>query len=391
MAAYRRTCDFDLVRDWYRPCGRGIRAGRAEPLDWLRTRHADVDTSLAAFRQRESACRTLRIAGAFRSAIFGVTDSPRSIVGVDNAFPDEAVWANSLRGAFAPEIDFAVREYNINGRIVVAVGVDRGRDLPVVCTRDSSASRIVGGKQRSEPLLQQGAIYYRQAGQTRPIHYLELRSILERRDSDRLAAFMQNLKIISDVGPDKIGILDMSKGVDEGQATRLYLSRETARHLNFIERGRFVESSSEGDPAYMVVGSVQLNQAVAGPLDPEDQNLPVEAADKLRPVVEELFWEGIPFTGHHLARLAKHAGIRGDAPADPRYCIEDLKVKRVYYTRAGIERLAQALRDRPAEALAAGPYIGRITTPPHARHAVGPRLARNRPHRDRTRRGLRLR
>lgn len=284
--------------------------------------------------------------------IFGVTDAPRSIVGVAEAFPDEAVWANSLRGAFAPEIDFAVREYNMNGRIIVAVGVDRGRDLPVVCTRDSSVSRIVGGKQRSEPLLQQGAIYYRQAGQTRPIHYLELRAILERRDSDRLAAFMQNLKIISDVGPDKIGILDMSKGIDEGQPTRLYLSRETARHLNFIERGRFVESANEGDPAYMMVGGVQLNQAIAGPLDPDDQNLPAEAADKLRPVVEELYWEGIPFTGHHLARLAKHVGIRGDAPADPRYCIEDLKVKRVYYTRAGIERLAEALRDRPAEALA---------------------------------------
>ena len=119
--------------------------------------------------------------------------------------------------------------------------------------------------------------------------------MLERRDADRLAAFMQNLRIISEVGPDKIGILDMSKGVTEGNTTRLYLSRETARHLNFIERGRFVESKEEGDPAYMVVGSVQLNQAVAGPLDPDDQNLPNETADRLRPVVEDVFWAGLPF------------------------------------------------------------------------------------------------
>lgn len=284
--------------------------------------------------------------------VFGVTDAPRTIVGIDDAFPDEANWANSLRNAFAPEIDFAVREYAVGGRTVIAVGVDRGRNLPVVCLRDSSVERVVNGRARSEALLQQGAIYYRQAGQTRPIHHLELHTMLERRDADRLAAFMQNLRIISEVGPDKIGILDMSKGAAEGDTTRLFLSRETARHLNFIERGRFVESEDEGDPAYMVIGSVQLNQAVAGPLDPEDQNLPNEAADKLRPTVEDVFWAGIPFTGQHLAKLAKHAGLRGDGRGDPRYCIVDDKVRRVYYTRAGIERLEQALRASPGDALA---------------------------------------
>lgn len=284
--------------------------------------------------------------------VFGVADNPRSIVGVDGAFPDEANWANSLRNAFAPEIDFSVREYTVSGRTVVAIGVDRGRDLPIICLRDSSVERIVNRRPKSEPLLQQGAIYYRQAGQTRPIYHLELRTMLERRDADRLAAFMQNLRIISEVGPDKIGILDMSKGTAQGNATRLYLSRETARHLNFIERGRFVESVDEGDPAYMVIGSVQLNQALAGPLDPEDQNLPNEAADKLRLAVEDVFWVGIPFTGQHLAKLAKHVGLRGDGPGDPRYCIVDEKVRRVYYTRAGIERLEDVLRASPGEALA---------------------------------------
>lgn len=284
--------------------------------------------------------------------VFGVTDAPRTIVGVDDAFPDEANWANSLRNAFAPEIDFEVREYVVGDKTVVAVGVDRGRDLPVVCLRDSNVNRMVNGRTKTEALLQQGAIYYRQAGQTRPIYHLELRSMLERRDADRLAAFMQNLRIISEVGPDKIGILDMSKGVTEGNTTRLYLSRETARHLNFIERGRFVESKEEGDPAYMVVGSVQLNQAVAGPLDPDDQNLPNETADRLRPVVEDVFWAGLPFNGQHLAKLAAWAGLRGDGAADPRYCIVDEKVRRVYYTRAGIERLEQELRGSPAEALA---------------------------------------
>jgi hypothetical protein len=291
--------------------------------------------------------------------VFGVTDAPRSVVGINGAFPDEANWANSLRNAFAPEIDFSVREYIVRGRSVVAIGVDRGRDLPIVCLRDSSVERNVNGRPRSETLLQQGAIYYRQSGQTRPIFHLELRSMLERRDADRLAAFMQNLKIISEVGPDKVGILDMSKGAADGNATRLYLSRETARHLNFIEQGRFVESIDEGDPAYMVIGRVQLNQTLAGPPEPQDQNLPTEAADKLRPAVEEVFWVGIPFTGQHLAKLARYVGLRGDEPADPLYCIVDQKVGRVYYTRAGLERLEHALRTSPGDALAS--FASRLT------------------------------
>ena len=281
--------------------------------------------------------------------LFGITDAPRRIVGIEGPFPDEAHWSNVLRGAFAPEIDFAVREYDVNGLTVVAIGVDQGKDLPISCLRDSSITRP--GRDKSEPLIQQGAIYHRQAGQTRPIQHLELRRILERRDANRLTAFLQNLKIISEVGPDRIGILDMTKGSAEGETTRLYLSRETARNLNFIEKGRFVETVDEGDPAYLVVGSVQLNQALAGPMDVEDQNLPGEAAATLLPHVRQLFGPDVPFTGGHLAKLAKHAGLRGDGSGDPRFCIVDAKVNRVFYTRAGIQHLEDVLRAQGAEAL----------------------------------------
>ena len=281
--------------------------------------------------------------------LFGITDAPRHIVGIEGGFPDEAQWSNALRNSFAPEIEFSVRDYSVNELTVVAVGVDQGKDLPIACLRDSSITRP--GRDKSEPLIQQGTIYYRQAGQTRPIQHLELRRILERRDAERLTAFLQNLKIISEVGPDRIGILDMTKGVAEGDTTRLYLSRETARNLNFIEKGRFVESADEGDPAYMVVGSVRLNQTLAGPLDPEDQNLPNEAAVKLLPVVQEIFGPDAKFTSQHLAKLAKHTGMRGDGPADPRFCIVDAKVNRVYYTRAGIEHLVREVRAAPAECL----------------------------------------
>jgi hypothetical protein len=284
--------------------------------------------------------------------LFGITDAPRSVIGIDAAaFPDEAQWSDWLRRDFAPEISFAIREYELDGRSVVAIGVDRGADRPFTCLRDSGYDREVAGRIRSETLTQRGMIYYRQAGQTRPIYHTELREILDQRDTEKLQSFLQNLKIISEVGPQKVGIVDVSRGVVPGEATRLYVSRETARNLNFIERGRFVESQDEGDPAYVVIGNVQLNQVVAGPLDPADQNLPAEAAAILQPLVTEIFDDAVPFTGQHLAKLAKHVGIRGAGDADPRFCIEDAKVKRVFYTRAGLDRLRQAINEDPEQAL----------------------------------------
>ena len=40
-----------------------------------------------------------------------MTEVSLSIVGIDDTFPNEANRANSLRNAFAPKSDFAVREY----------------------------------------------------------------------------------------------------------------------------------------------------------------------------------------------------------------------------------------------------------------------------------------
>lgn len=284
--------------------------------------------------------------------IFGVTDTPRHIVGVDPAeFPDEAQWSDCLNRDYAPEIDYTIREYEIANHTVIAIGVDRAKDLPIVCLRDNNFQREVRGVVQQQTLSQKGSIYYRRAGQTRPIYYAELKAILEKRDEERLQAFLQNLKIISDVGPDKIGILDMSERASEGDATRLYLSRETARNLNFIERGRFVESPDDGDPAYVVVGNVHLNQVVAGPLDPADQNLPTDAANSLRPFIHEFYLDGMPFNGQHVARLAKFSGIRGQGDSDQRYCIQDGKVNRVYYTRAGIQKLREMIEADPESAL----------------------------------------
>ena len=269
--------------------------------------------------------------------IFGVAEKPRRIEGVDpTTIPDEANWTDRLRRDFDPEIPIEVREYRAADQCIVAIGVERHVQRPVICQRNCTARIERHGRQTDETIIQEGTVYHRQSGQIRPIAFSELQFLLQERDERHLRAFVQNLQIMQKVGAERVGILDVSKPAVPGEDRKLYVSREVAKSLNFIDKGRFVESDEEGSPAYIVAGTFQLNEVIERPLDDADRNLPNEAAEKIRPVVEALFGARTPFTGNHLAKLSKHLGVRNGVETNPQYCIYDKKVKRAFYLRAGI-------------------------------------------------------
>ena len=282
--------------------------------------------------------------------IFGVAEAPRRILGVDpTTIPDDAAWTDRLRKDFDPEIPLEVREYRTANRTLVAINVERHLQSPVICKREATVPIERGGKRTHETVIQQGAIYYRQSGQVRPIAFSELQEMLHKREERRIRAFLENVQIMQKIGPERIGVVDASRTGTPGEMTNLYVSREVAKSLNFIDKGRFVESAEEGSPAYVVAGSVQLNQIIERPFDDLDRSFPNEAAEQIRPVVEELFGAGTPFTGHHLTKLSKHLGIRNGEETDPRYCVYDRKVKRAFYLRAGIQHIKEQLRKKPED------------------------------------------
>jgi predicted HTH transcriptional regulator len=120
--------------------------------------------------------------------IFGIAEKPNRIEGVDPAtIPDEAAWTDRLKKDFDPEIAFETRHYEVVGRTVVAIGVEPHVQRPVICKRDVTARIEKRGKFTDETIIQQGAIYYRQSGQTRPIAFTELTTLLQERDERRLS------------------------------------------------------------------------------------------------------------------------------------------------------------------------------------------------------------
>lgn len=93
--------------------------------------------------------------------IFGVAEKPNRIEGVELAtIPDEAAWTDRLKKDFDPEIPFEIRHYELNRLKVVAVGVERHVQPPVICKRDATVRIKKRDKQTDETVIQQGTIYY---------------------------------------------------------------------------------------------------------------------------------------------------------------------------------------------------------------------------------------
>jgi schlafen family protein len=272
--------------------------------------------------------------------VFGVSEKPRRLVGVTQ-IADEAQWANRLREDFDPEIVISTRVYRVGTSQLLAVGVDPSPNRPVICRK--SRSKIVSdkdGKTKDVEVLREGSIYFRYAGQTRAIGYTELMEILADREKKRIQAVMQTLKVMEQVGLENTGIVNIHE-----QTSNLYVSRETAKGLTLIDKGKFVEQ--DGTPAYVVLGQVELNRVVHAPLEDADKNLPTEAALQLKPVVKEVYGKGFTISAQQVSALLKKLTIDDDNI----HCVHEKKFRRKYITRAGIKAVGDFIREEPSDAI----------------------------------------
>jgi hypothetical protein len=279
--------------------------------------------------------------------IFGVADKPRKIIGIDaDSLVDESKWSDRLREDFQPEIPITSHNYTIQGKSVFAVCTTRSPNRPVICrkTRTEQVSDRAGPRDRE--VIRAGTVYFRYAAQTKHIEYAELAYILQDREERKMKAILDTLKAVERIGYDRVGVVDASNFETPGTATNLYVSRETARSLNFIEKGRFTETKDEGSPAYVVLGTVSLDKVVTAPIDEADQNFPAEVAEQLKELITSIYGSAQKFCASQVTKLLRHYKLE-ELP----YSHYDKKVRRRYITREGIRELKSRIEANPLEAI----------------------------------------
>ncbi|MFH1346189.1 MAG: ATP-binding protein [Pseudomonadota bacterium] len=272
--------------------------------------------------------------------VFGISDTPRKIVGSPQ-MADEADWANRIREDFDPELPFSIRQYLVEGSSVYAIGVAPSLHKPVICKK--GRSKLVTDKKgvkKDVAVIQEGAIYYRYAGQSRTINFPELHHMLADREARYLRKMMETLQVIQKVGLENAGVIDMS-----APTSPIFMSKETAKGLSFIEKGNIVQEA--GAPAYVIMGNVDLRHVVHAPIDEADKNLPSEVAKMLMPLIREMYGRVTGISPSQVTMLLRHLGIDDDN----QHCVHERKFRRKYITRAGIGAITDFIRSSPEDAL----------------------------------------
>ena len=179
--------------------------------------------------------------------VFGVSDSPRTLVGVnEDRFDalDPATVSAYLNSSYAPELEWEVSSTDISGVRLGFIYVAPAKTRPVLSLRNNQEAR-------------EADIYFRYRGRTERIRYSELQTLLTERQQAERDYWMEHLSRVARIGIDNVGVLDLVSGELSGRRGRLLVTGELLDKVKFIQEGHFAESDEPGAPTLRLVGDVQ--------------------------------------------------------------------------------------------------------------------------------------
>lgn len=205
--------------------------------------------TMASFANREG--------GVF---FFGIRNQPRELIGVkENEIPDDVVFTNFLKEYFEPEILFESKTIELLGKSIHCLIVKPSMNKPVICRK--SKSLVIQGKPQKE-ILREGAIYYRYSASSDEIKYADLKIILDNERENFFKSMIDNITLLNKVGMNRAAVIDAQELSESNNSASMFLTNDTARNLNWIDSGRFVEDEDDGEKAYYVVRKVEIKHGV---------------------------------------------------------------------------------------------------------------------------------
>lgn len=175
--------------------------------------------------------------------IFGVSNSPRFLVGLkNNNFEDldEAKITEYLNSTFSPELNFEKFTFKIKGKNIGIIRVYASVKKPIICIKNDG-------------VLRESDIYYRYNTRNEKIKYPELISLFDYIREEERKSWMSHFEKISKIGPMNAGILDIYNGRIEGQRGTLVIDEKLIPKIKFIKEGQFKQ---QGHSTLKLIGKV---------------------------------------------------------------------------------------------------------------------------------------
>lgn len=180
--------------------------------------------------------------------VFGVKDSPRIPQGMTKGKfleLDPKDFDNKIRLHFSPAIEWAMDTVTFGGKLFGVLTVNEAEKKPVICSKSK------------DPVLREGAIYFRYRGETKEIGYPELQKLIDDEKMKERTLWMSHFKKIASIGPGNVELLDVYKGELTVNDRKVLIDKGLINKIKFIREGHFVESEEEGTPALKLVGDVE--------------------------------------------------------------------------------------------------------------------------------------
>ena len=191
--------------------------------------------------------------------IFGVTNSPRTLKGIDKNSQfhkvDTEKIVQFMKEDMSTILDFEMDTFEIDGLELGYIKVEELKYKPVIC------------KKNEGDILKEGSIYYRYSGRSEIIGYAELRNIIDEIKINERKNIMKNFNAIIKEGPENVQVLNTTTGMMNWNNVPIIINdkllNDLKKEVKFVESGKFVETG--GDPTLKVIGSLSSTNIIKVP------------------------------------------------------------------------------------------------------------------------------
>jgi len=215
--------------------------------------------------------------------IFGVKDSPRTLVGLSNSSLsqfnkiDPEIITGYILEIFSADILWEQAIIDLGRKKYGVFRVFKAHTKPIIAKKDEGRDNTI----------KNGEIYYRYGGRTQKIQYAELENIINDRVEKNNRQWLDLMAKIGKAGPQNAAILDTERAlIEKDQKKILVLDDKLTRKLKFIKEGQFVEK--KGATALKLVGDI----------------VPVDRVEVVKKIKEDLIKE-YPLSATELASEVK--------------------------------------------------------------------------------------
>lgn len=270
----------------------------------LRSRESNTVEFKKAFNMGSAAAYAKTMAAFANNSggyiIFGIEDSPRSILGLKNDNLEnlkQEKLTETINSYFAPAIDWETGTFEIDAEETDENGVSviERKKVGWIYTIESEIKPVIALKDHSGENITAGDVYYRYRARNGKIKPAEMEKIISERITRERENLLKVLEVIRQSGTANLGIVNYSNGhfstpygVDVAFDRKLVT--QVLKKAKYIKEGSFNET--DGIPVIKVTGNIDLAEEVPVPEGNPDDTHPYiqkQMAEKLGISTQDLY------------------------------------------------------------------------------------------------------